>query len=78
MDLIIVHLMKGYGWIKVFKIVSPNGDIEYWATSDLSMNELYRLKYAELSWAIEAYHRGVKQLKGAWIARQLHNGIILS
>ena len=29
----IVHL-KGYGLIKVFKIVSPHGDIEYWATSD--------------------------------------------
>ncbi len=51
----IVHL-KGYGLIKVFKIVSPHGDIEYWATSDLLMNELFRLKYDELSWAIEQYH----------------------
>ena len=41
----IVHL-KGYGLIKVFKIVSKNGNVEYWATSDLSMNELFRLKYA--------------------------------
>ena len=40
----IVHL-KGYGLIKVFRIVSRN--IEYWATSNLSMNDLYRLKYAE-------------------------------
>ena len=53
----IVHL-KGYGLIKVFKIVSKNGNIEYWATSNLPMNELFRLKYAELSWAIEEYHRG--------------------
>ena len=59
----IVHL-KGYGLIKVFKIVSKNGDIEYWATSDLSINDLYRLKYAELSWSIEEYHRGIKQLVG--------------
>lgn len=29
----IVHL-KGYGLIKVFKIVSPHGDTEYWATSN--------------------------------------------
>ena len=28
------------------------------------MNELYRLKYAELSWSIEEYHRGIKQLVG--------------
>ena len=34
------------------------------ATSDLSMNEQFRLKYAELSWAIEAYHRGIKQFVG--------------
>ena len=56
--------MKGYGFIKVFKIASLNGDIEYWATSNLSINELFRLKYAELSWAIEEYHRGIKQLVG--------------
>ena len=59
----IVHL-KGYGLIKVFKIVAPHGNIEYWATNDLSMNDLYRLKYAELSWSIEAYHRGIKQFVG--------------
>ena len=33
----IVHL-KGYGWIKVFKIVGTNGDFEYWATSDFDMS----------------------------------------
>ena len=42
--------------IKVFKIVSLNGNT---GQSDLSMNELYRLKYAELSWSIEEYHRGI-------------------
>src|SRR5947209_7819907 len=34
----IVHL-KDYGMIKVFKIVAPDGDIEYWATNDLEMSE---------------------------------------
>jgi putative transposase len=29
-----VHL-KGYGFIKVFRTISPNGDAENWATSDL-------------------------------------------
>ena len=74
----VVHL-KAYGLIKVFKIVSLHGDIEYWATSDLSMNEGYRLKYAEWSWSIEVYHQGIKQfvvLKGVLLARQLRNGII--
>jgi hypothetical protein len=59
----IVHL-KGYGMIKVFKIVTPNGDIEYWATNDLTMDELTRLKYAEQVWMIEDYHRGIKQFCG--------------
>lgn len=59
----IVHL-KGYGLIKVFKIVTPDGDSEYWATNDLDMDELTRLKYAEQTWAIETYHRGLKQFCG--------------
>ena len=59
----IVHL-KGYGLIKVFKIVAPNGDIEYWATNDLDMDELTRLKFAEQVGAIENYHRGIKQFCG--------------
>jgi hypothetical protein len=59
----VVHL-KGYGFIKVFKIVTPHGDIEYGATNDLDMSELQRLKYAELAWTIETYHRGIKQFCG--------------
>jgi putative transposase len=48
----VVHL-KGYGFVKVFKIVAPNGDIDYWATNNLGMTELQRLQFAEFSWAIE-------------------------
>lgn len=59
----VVHL-KGYGLVKVFKIVAPNGDIDYWASNDLSLDELTRLKWADLSWMIETYHRGVKQFCG--------------
>lgn len=55
-----VHL-QGYGFVVVFRVVSTDGDTEYWATSDLTMGELGRLKYAELAWGIEVYHRGVKQ-----------------
>jgi putative transposase len=59
----ILHL-KDYGMIKVFKIVATDGDIEYWATSDLQMGELTRVKYAGEAWAIEQFHRGIKQFSG--------------
>ena len=59
----VVHL-EGYGLIRVFKIVAKDGDIEYWATDDLTMDELERLRLAERCWAIENYHRGLKQCCG--------------
>jgi putative transposase len=59
----VVHL-KGYGLVKVFKIVVTENHIEYWATNDLQMNELTRLKFAQWSWMIETYHRGIKQFCG--------------
>ena len=59
----IVYL-KGYGLVKVFKIVARNGDSEYWATNHTGMLPLDRLKYAERAWTIEEYHRGIKQFCG--------------
>jgi putative transposase len=59
----VVHL-EGYGLIRVFKIVSRDRDIEYWATNDLEMDELERLRLAERYWAVENYHRGLKQCCG--------------
>lgn len=47
--------------MKAFRIVAPNGDTERWTTNDLGMGELTRLTYAQRAWAIEAYHRGLKQ-----------------
>ena len=48
------------------------------------MDELFRLKYAELSWSIEEYHRGIKQLVGVErclarteIAQRNHMGLAL-
>lgn len=55
-----VHL-QGYGFILVFRIVHPDGDTEYWATSDLGLGAPTRRKYAEWAWGIEVYHRGLKQ-----------------
>jgi putative transposase len=60
----VVHL-KGYGFVKVFKIVTPDGDIDNWATNDLHMGELQRLQFAEFVWSIEEYHRGLKHCCGA-------------
>jgi hypothetical protein len=60
----VVHL-EGYGRIQVFRIVARDGDIEYWATNDLAMDELTRLELAEQVWAVEEYHRGLKQYCGA-------------
>ena len=58
-----MHL-KGYGWIKVFKIVGTNGDFEYWATSDLDMTLEDCAFHALDAWQVEVYHRGLKQFTG--------------
>ncbi len=58
-----VHL-KAYGFIKVFRIVSNDGDIGYWATDFLEMDEAKREKMEGYSWKIEEYHRGIKQFCG--------------
>lgn len=59
----ILHL-RGYGFVKVFKIVSDKGDIEYWATSDLKMKTEKCKDLKGKSWKIEEYHRGIKQCCG--------------
>lgn len=56
----IVHV-EGFGFVKAFRLVAPNGDTEHWITNDLSMDELTRLTYAQRAWSIEEYHRGLKQ-----------------
>ena len=59
----VVHL-KGYGLIRLFLIVASNGDREYWATNDLTMTPLIRVRFADYAWTIETYHRGIKQYCG--------------
>lgn len=56
----VVHL-KGYGLIRLFTIVTPDGDSQWWATSDLEMRPLTRVRFAGYAWSIEQYHRGLKQ-----------------
>lgn len=67
----VVHLM-GFGFVKVFRVVVSAGGtethaqpvVEYWATSNLEMNALARLRLSENAFAIENYHRGLKQYCG--------------
>src|SRR3954447_17055262 len=59
----VVHL-KGYGLIQVFRIVTPDGDTEYWATDVLTMTAREREAVAGKVWTIEEYHRGLKQFCG--------------
>lgn len=53
--------LPGFGMVKVFRIVAKDGDTTHWFTGDLEMGELERMKFAEQSWAVEQYHRGIKQ-----------------
>lgn len=73
-----VHL-KGFGFVKVFRTVSTNGDaepeenagesgngkVQYWATNDLAMTEEKREELARRAWGVETYHRRLKQYCGA-------------
>jgi len=56
----IVHL-KGFGLIRLFRIVPKNGDTEYWITNNLEMTEIQRQIFWDKAWGIEVYHRGLKQ-----------------
>ena len=59
----VMHL-KGYGWVRVFKTVTPDGREEYWATSRLDMTVGEAAEYALHAWQIEVYHQGLKQFTG--------------
>jgi hypothetical protein len=56
----VVHL-RGYGMVLVFRIDAPDGVAEYWATGDLTMGAGVRRQHAESGFAIENYHRELKQ-----------------
>jgi DDE superfamily endonuclease len=56
----LVHL-PGFGQVRVFRLDTPDGDTEYWATNDLGMDGLTRQRWEDYAWRIEEYHRGLKQ-----------------
>jgi putative transposase len=59
----VVHL-RGFGFVRVFRTVSKEGDAEYWATNDLGMTEEKRKELEGKGWGIEVYHRALKQCCG--------------
>lgn len=58
-----LHL-KGYGFILVFRIDTPDGDTQYWATDDVHMSSERRTETARRIWTVETYHRDIKQFCG--------------
>jgi hypothetical protein len=58
-----VHL-RGYGFVKVFRIVDPHGNADYWATNRLGLTEPQRHLLADRTWLVEVYHRAIKQFTG--------------
>lgn len=60
---LVVHL-RGYGHIRVFRLVDTNGNTEHWASSTLDLSADARTLYANRAWRIEEYHRSLKQFTG--------------
>ena len=58
-----VHL-RGYGFVKVLRTDSPNGDVEHWATNDPELTPTQQDALKDRAWGIESYHRGLKQCCG--------------
>jgi hypothetical protein len=50
--------------VKVFRVFSKDGEAEHWATSDLYMDTGERSTLGLRGWAVEEYHRGIKQCCG--------------
>ena len=56
--------LKRYGYIQVFRIVFPHGDRKQWATSASTMTESVCAELSRPVFAIENYHRQLKQCCG--------------
>jgi hypothetical protein len=58
-----VHL-RGYGQIKVFRLVASNGRTDYLGTSLLDLPGDKMKTYWQIRWQIEVFHRELKQTCG--------------
>jgi len=63
----LVRLKEVPFWLRLFKLVATNGDVEWVVTNDLSA-EFTRLRAVEaiqVRWQVEEFHRSFKQLTGS-------------
>jgi putative transposase len=57
--------LKGFGFVLVIRIVFKNGDTRYACTNDLTLTDHETFaSYSKMRWAIEEFHRGIKQTTG--------------
>lgn len=57
--------LKGFGFVLVARIVFKNGDVRYVCTNDLTLTTYKTLStHSKKRWAIEEFHRGIKQTTG--------------
>jgi hypothetical protein len=62
-DGIVVH-MKEYGFVKVFHSKNKAGRDRYWITNCFEVDYMGRKNLQAICWAIENYHRALKELCG--------------
>jgi hypothetical protein len=62
-DGMVVH-MKEFGFVKLFHSLNKAGKDRYWVTNCLEMDYMGRKNLQAICWAIENYHRALKELCG--------------
>jgi hypothetical protein len=60
----LVIYLRAFGLVKLFKLVTQKGNIDYFITNDLSSSLKDVRDAVARRWKIEEYHRGVKQTVG--------------
>jgi putative transposase len=58
----VVWSLKKYGFIRLFHSINKAGKDRYWATNVLTMDHQYRKNLQAICWAIENFHRALKEL----------------
>jgi len=64
---IVVKLKKVPFKVRLFKLVAPNGDIDWIITNDLdaTVTKQVAQEASDVRWQVEAFHRELKQLTGS-------------
>lgn len=56
--------LPGYGLVRILRSAAPDGGAEYWVTNDPDLDATGREELSRQAWAVETYHRGLKQYTG--------------